>query len=136
LEAVGLSRAHADRYPHEISGGQCQRAVIARALSLNPKLLICDEATASLDVSVQARIIELLRELQRQFNLSLVFITHDLRLVRSLCDRVAVMRSGELVELNQTASLFASPSHPYTKELLASILDVSSEKPDERLSTQ
>lgn len=136
LEAVGLTRAHADRYPHEISGGQCQRAVIARAISLGPKLLICDEATASLDVSVQARIIELLRDLQRQFNLSMVFITHDLRLVRSLCDRVAVMRKGELVELNQTASLFASPRHPYTRELLASIPDVATDPSDQKSAQQ
>ncbi|SMX25248.1 dipeptide ABC transporter ATP-binding protein [Boseongicola aestuarii] len=136
LEAVGLARAHADRYPHEISGGQCQRAVIARAISLGPKLLICDEATASLDVSVQARIIELLRNLQRQFKLSMVFITHDLRLVRSLCNRVAVMRSGELVELNETELLFAAPRHPYTRELLASIPDVVSESSGHRLSSQ
>ncbi|QMU57929.1 MAG: dipeptide ABC transporter ATP-binding protein [Boseongicola sp.] len=136
LEAVGLTRLHADRYPHEISGGQCQRAVIARALGLNPKLLICDEATASLDVSVQARIIELLRDLQRQLNLTMVFITHDLRLVRSLCNRVAVMRSGELVELNQTNSLFAAPNHPYTRELLASIPDVFPDNPERKLSDQ
>ena len=136
LEAVGLTRFHADRYPHEISGGQCQRAVIARALSLSPKLLICDEATASLDVSVQARIIELLRDLQRRFNLSMVFITHDLRLVRSLCNRVAVMRAGELVELNRTASMFAAPRHSYTKELLASIPDVTQGASDERLPAQ
>ena len=125
LEAVGLMHAHADRYPHEISGGQCQRAVIARALSLEPKLLICDEATASLDVSVQARIIELLIDLQERFSLSMVFITHDLRLVRSLCDHVAVMRAGKLVELEETEALFEQAGHPYTRELLASIPDVS-----------
>ncbi len=130
LEAVGLTKAHADRYSHEVSGGQCQRAVIARALSLEPKLLICDEATASLDVSVQARIIELLRDLQRKFRLTMVFVTHDLRLVRSLCNRVAVMRSGELVELNRTVPLFSAPRHPYTRELLASIPDLAPHSPD------
>lgn len=128
LDSVGLTKAHSDRYPHEISGGQCQRAVIARALSLEPKLLICDEATASLDVSVQARIIELLRELQSAFDLSMVFITHDLRLVRSLCDRVAVMRSGELVELADTVALFESPQHPYARELLSSIPDIAQDR--------
>ena len=125
LSAVGLAPALAERYPHEISGGQCQRAVIARALSLEPKLLICDEATASLDVSVQARIIELLIDLQARFHLSIVFITHDLRLVRSLCNQVAVMRAGELVELTETEALFREASHPYTRELLASIPDIA-----------
>lgn len=124
LEAVGLSLDLATRYPHEISGGQCQRAVIARALALRPKVLICDEATASLDVSVQARIIELLRELHRTHNLSIVFITHDLRLARSLCSHVAVMRSGQLVELGESAAMFEAPQHPYTVHLLASMPDV------------
>ncbi len=124
LEAVGLAAAHATRYPHEISGGQCQRAVIARALALRPNVLICDEATASLDVSVQARIIELLRELHASHNLSILFITHDLRLARSLCNEVAVMRSGELVEIGETTAMFENPEHPYTRQLLASMPDV------------
>lgn len=124
LEAVGLTAVHATRYPHEISGGQCQRAVIARALALQPKVLICDEATASLDVSVQARIIELLRDLHSGHDLSIVFITHDLRLARSLCSHVAVMRSGQLVELGETTAMFEAPQHPYTRQLLASIPDV------------
>ena len=124
LEAVGLATALATRYPHEISGGQCQRAVIARALALRPKVLICDEATASLDVSVQARIIELLRELHASHNLSIVFITHDLRLARSLCNKVAVMRSGQLVEVGETTAMFEGPEHPYTRQLLASMPDV------------
>lgn len=127
LTAVELSPKFADRYPHELSGGQCQRAVIARALALKPKLLICDEATASLDVSVQDKIIELLTHLQEQFHLSLVFVTHDLRLISNLCDRVAVMRKGELVELNQTAAMFANPEHPYTRQLINTIPDVLSE---------
>ena len=129
LEDVGLSPDLATRYPHEISGGQCQRAVIARALALRPKVLICDEATASLDVSVQARIIELLRELHRTHNLSIVFITHDLRLARSLCNHVAVMRSGQLVELGESAAMFEAPQHPYTVQLLASMPDVEAAAP-------
>ena len=98
--------------------------MIARALALRPKVLICDEATASLDVSVQARIIELLRELHRMHDLSIVFITHDLRLARSLCSHVAVMRSGQLVELGETSPTFEAPEHPYTLQLLASMPDV------------
>ena len=133
LDAVQLAPALADRYPHEISGGQCQRAVIARALALEPKVLICDEATASLDVSVQARIIKLLIELQARFNLSVIFITHDLRLVRSLCAHVAVMKSGSLVELSETEALFTHARHPYTRELLASIPDV---QPGERANAE
>ncbi len=129
LEAVGLNPELATRYPHEISGGQCQRAVIARALALRPKVLVCDEATASLDVSVQARIIELLRELHRTHNLSIVFITHDLRLARSLCSHVAVMRSGQLVELGESAAMFEAPQHPYTVQLLASMPDVEATAP-------
>jgi oligopeptide/dipeptide ABC transporter ATP-binding protein len=121
FEAVGLSPEFADRYPHEISGGQCQRAVIARALCLQPQMLICDEATASLDVSVQARIIALLRELQERFQLSLVFITHDLRIIRSLCQKVAVMQKGELVEFGTAEQVLSSPSHPYTRALLAAV---------------
>ncbi|MYF88462.1 MAG: ABC transporter ATP-binding protein, partial [Boseongicola sp. SB0676_bin_33] len=124
LDAVGLNPGLATRYPHEISGGQCQRAVIARALALQPRVLVCDEATASLDVSVQARIIELLRELRGTHNLSIVFITHDLRLARSLCDHVAVMRSGQLVEHGRSSAVFGAPQHPYTVQLLASMPDV------------
>ena len=124
LDAVGLTSAHATRYPHEISGGQCQRAVIARALALRPKVLICDEATSSLDVSVQARIIKLLRELHEEHNLAILFITHDLRLSRSLCKQVAVMRTGRLVETGVAASIFAAPQHSYTRRLLESLPDV------------
>ena len=135
LDAVGLTSAHATRYPHEISGGQCQRAVIARALALRPKVLICDEATASLDVSVQARIIELLRDLHRSHNLSIVFITHDLRLARSLCSHVAVMRSGQLVEQGETTAMFEAPQHAYTRQLLASMPDVEAadDRPQEAI---
>ncbi|MDE0303947.1 MAG: ABC transporter ATP-binding protein [Albidovulum sp.] len=132
LEAVGLHPSLSDRYPHEVSGGQCQRVVIARALALRPQVLICDEATASLDVSVQARIIELLRDLHGSHNLSIVFITHDLRLARSLCDRVAVMRSGQLVELGETTATFEDPQHPYTRQLLASMPDVEAEHDQSR----
>lgn len=121
LAAVGLEPVYSQRYPHEISGGQCQRAVIARALCLSPKLLVCDEATASLDVSVQARIIALLRKLQSQFGLSLVFITHDLRLIRTLCQQVAVMRAGELVEVGPPEQILTRPRHPYTRALIAAV---------------
>lgn len=121
LTSVGLGPEYAGRYPHEVSGGQCQRAVIARALCLEPRLLICDEATASLDVSVQARIIALLRELQARLDLSLVFITHDLRIVGTLCRHVAVMRGGELVEFGSSEDVLTRPRHAYTKALVAAV---------------
>lgn len=127
LTAVGLEPTYAERYPHELSGGQCQRAVIARALCLGPKLLVCDEATASLDVSVQARIIALLRKLQGQFGLSLLFITHDLRLIRSLCQQVAVMRSGELVEIGTPQQVLTQPRHPYSQALIAAVPETREE---------
>ncbi|MEM6637414.1 MAG: ABC transporter ATP-binding protein [Pseudomonadota bacterium] len=121
LTDVGLHPDLRSRYPHELSGGQCQRAVIARALCLEPKLLVCDEATASLDVSVQARIIALLRDLQTKFSLSLVFITHDLRLVGELCQSVAVMRGGQLVEHGPTEQVLTYPRHIYTRDLIDAV---------------
>lgn len=121
LTDVGLQTDLGSRYPHELSGGQCQRAVIARALCLEPKLLVCDEATASLDVSVQARIIALLCELQTKFSLSLIFITHDLRLVGELCQSVAVMRGGQLVEHGATEQVLANPTHDYTRDLIDAV---------------
>lgn len=121
LTEVGLGPEFASRYPHQISGGQCQRAVIARALCLEPRLLICDEATASLDVSVQARIVALLRDLQARFELSLVFITHDLRIVGTLCQQVAVMKEGALVEVGAPAKVLTEPGHPYTRALLDAV---------------
>ncbi|SFL33091.1 peptide/nickel transport system ATP-binding protein [Halogranum rubrum] len=121
LETVNLDPDFADRYPHELSGGQLQRVSIATALSVDPEFLILDEPVSALDVSVQARILNLLMQLQRERNLSYLFISHDLGVVKHLSDRVAVMYLGEIVEQGETASLFERPAHPYTEGLLASV---------------
>ena len=119
LEAVGLEREHAARFPFAFSGGQRQRISIARALGARPRLLICDEPTSSLDVSVQAQILNLIKDLRDATGLTLLLISHDLAVVRQMCDRVAVMQSGKIVETNSTDALFADPAHPYTRELLS-----------------
>ncbi|GAA0613765.1 ABC transporter ATP-binding protein [Kutzneria viridogrisea] len=121
LEQVGLDPERFDRYPHEFSGGQRQRVGIARALVLRPKLLVCDEPVSALDVSTQAQVIRLLAQLRTEFDLTLVFVAHDLAVVRQVSDRVVVMRSGQVVESGETDELYGNPTHPYTKSLLAAV---------------
>ena len=120
LERVGLKREHLFRYPHEFSGGQCQRIAVARALALNPKLLILDEPTSAVDVSVQAQILNLLQELQREYNLTYLFISHNLSVVQHISDRIAVMYLGKVVELSTSETIFGGALHPYTEALLSS----------------
>ncbi|OGP27881.1 MAG: hypothetical protein A2038_09985 [Deltaproteobacteria bacterium GWA2_57_13] len=134
VKAVGLDTEHLECFPHELSGGQLRRLTLARVLALNPRVLILDEPTASLDVSVQARILKLLSDLRSEFKLTYVFISHDLRIVRIMCDRVAVMYLGKVVEIGPTEAVLRDPRHPYTRALLAAIPRLSPGEPqDENL---
>ena len=121
LEIVGLNKEHANRYPHEFSGGQRQRIGIARALAVNPKFIVCDEAISALDVSIQAQIVNLLKRLQKEIGLTYLFIAHDLSMVKYISDRIAVMYRGRIVEMGPAECVYNNPQHPYTKSLLSAI---------------
>lgn len=133
LEKVGLSKEHYNRFPHEFSGGQRQRVCIARALALNPKLIVCDEAVSALDVSVQAQILNLLKDLQKEFNLTYIFISHDLSVIKFICNRVGVMYLGKIVELADSDTLFNKPAHPYTRALLSAIPEPNPRKTKDKI---
>jgi ABC-type oligopeptide transport system ATPase subunit len=133
FELVGLEADHLPRYPHEFSGGQRQRIGIARALALNPALVIADEAVSALDVSIQAQVVRLLMDLRARLALTFLFIAHDLRLVEHICNRVAVMYLGKIVEMGETNALFSQPAHPYTRALLSAVPVLDPDAPRQRI---
>lgn len=133
LELVGLSEEMYSRFPHEFSGGQCQRIGIARSLAVSPKVLFCDESVSALDVSVQAQILNVFNDLKKRFNLTYVFIGHDLAVVKYISDRILVMYLGEVVEMAETETLFGSPLHPYTLALISAILEPKTNQQSERI---
>jgi len=133
FDLVGLEATHLERYPHEFSGGQRQRIGIARAIALNPAFVIADEAVSALDVSIQAQVVRLLVQLKERLKLTFLFIAHDLRLVQDICNRVAVMYLGKIVEIGETNALFAQPAHPYTQALLSAVPVLDPDTPRQRI---
>lgn len=136
IEKVGLDKSALDLYPHEFSGGQRQRIAIARSLILNPEFIIADEPVSALDVSIQAQIINLLKQLKEDFNLTFLFISHDLSVIKYLSDRIAIMYLGEVVEIGRTEEIFKNPKHPYTKALLSSVPELNPQDEKERIHLQ
>lgn len=136
IKKVGLDKSALNLYPHEFSGGQRQRIAIARSLILNPEFIIADEPVSALDVSIQAQIINLLKQLKKDFNLTFLFISHDLSVIKYLSDRIAIMYLGEVVEIGRTEEIFKNPKHPYTKALLSSVPELNPQDEKERIHLQ